>query len=190
MKKQFAYMLGLSSLVFASCLVTMSETETDTAAGLNGGFETVKNGKPVNWMLNTNATTGEGDFTWSLDTNDVKEGNQSLFCEVKACSDKGGRFSPGIAQEIPAKEGDEFTVSFWMKVEEGRFMVNLFPVSATEQSKGVVLTQHDVTSTEWVHYTYTLKIPSNRNALRMEFTLLSKGRYHLDGVQIQKSSLS
>jgi hypothetical protein len=91
----------------------MSESLIDECLGLNGSFEKAKNNLPTNWLVYTQNTTGEGDFNISFDTNDAKDGTQSLKLDVKKCSDKGGWYSPGIAQEIPVKVNEEYKISFW-----------------------------------------------------------------------------
>ncbi|MEA1973046.1 MAG: hypothetical protein U9N34_07130 [Candidatus Cloacimonadota bacterium] len=53
----------------------MSEKETDISAGLNGGFEISKNVLPVNWLMYTNKTVSEADFTIELDEDVFIEGS-------------------------------------------------------------------------------------------------------------------
>ncbi|MBX9448834.1 MAG: hypothetical protein KL787_03585 [Taibaiella sp.] len=56
----------------------MSVMIQDEAIGSNGSFEYSKNGLPINWQLYTAQTVPSGDFDIVLDTQEVKEGKQSL----------------------------------------------------------------------------------------------------------------
>ncbi len=172
-------------LTLSSCLVKMSESESDIGAGTNGGFEKVKNNLPLNWMVNTRGTTGEGDFVWIFDSTDFKEGVQSYKCEVLSCSNKGGRFSPGIAQEFPANEGDKFRLKFWIKQQQCAYRINITGVSATESSAGPFL-QVETGTNDWKQFEYEYTIPSGRKALRVEFSLLSQGTWWIDGLTLEK----
>ena len=175
----------VSCLTLSGCLVKMSECETDTEAGANGGFEKVKNMLPLNWMVNTPNTTGEGSFTWCFDSSEVKEGVQSYKCTVLSCSNKGGRFSPGIAQEFKAKSGDTYRIKCWIKQQNCAYRINISGVSATESSAGPFLQTVEATS-DWKEFQYEFTLPSGRNALRVEFTVLSPGTWWIDGFTIQK----
>ena len=175
----------LGCFMLSSCLVKMSECETDPELGTNGGFEKVKNNLPINWMVNTSRTTSEGSFTWGFDTSEVKEGVQSYKCTVLSCSDKGGRFSPGIAQEFKAKAGDTYRIKCWIKQKNCSYRINISGVSATESSAGPFLQTVEATS-DWKELQYEYTLPSGRKALRVEFTVLSPGTWWIDGFTIQK----
>ena len=84
----------------------MSETVVDKAAGMNGSFEVSKSGLPVNWLFYTKKTVPSGDFDILIDTKEFKDGKQSLKFAVRACSETGGRLSPGFCKEFKAKPGD------------------------------------------------------------------------------------
>jgi len=180
------WLFGLvGCLTLSSCLVKMSECESDTEVGTNGGFEKVKNTLPINWMVNTSRTTGEGEFTWEFDSSDLKEGVQSYKCTVITCSDKGGRFSPGIAQEFKAKAGDTFRIKCWIKQQNCSYRINISGVSATESSAGPFL-QTEKGNNDWKEFQYEYTLPSGRNTLRVEFTLLSPGTWWIDGFTLEK----
>ena len=80
-KSNYSLMLGLV-LILSGC-IRMSEKETDTSTGLNGGFEVSKNGLPVNWLMYTPNTVPDADFEIELDNVVFKEGKQSLRFDVK-----------------------------------------------------------------------------------------------------------
>lgn len=47
---QFGTFVAFLTLFGTSCTSQMSQSVTDETAGLNGGFEHVKEGLPVNWL--------------------------------------------------------------------------------------------------------------------------------------------
>jgi hypothetical protein len=67
-----ALTLGLAGALLAAC--TQSEYREDAGAGLNGSFETVRDGLPVNWYFYTADTAG-GDFDIAIDTGVVVHGH-------------------------------------------------------------------------------------------------------------------
>ena len=64
----------------------MSEFVMDKNAGVNGSFEIVKSGLPVNWLIYTPRTVETGDFDLIIDTTEFKDGRQSLHFAVRECS--------------------------------------------------------------------------------------------------------
>ena len=84
----------------------MSEQVTDETAGMNGSFEYIQSGLPVNWLFYTPKTVPEGDFEIVIDTIEFAEGRQSLKFIVRECSANGGWHSPGFCSEFPAKPGE------------------------------------------------------------------------------------
>ena len=86
------------SLTIVRCTKQLSESIIDKKVGTNGSFENIKNNLPINWLVYTPNTTGEGNFDFTYDTENVKEGKQSLKLSVETCSEKGGWHSPGITQ--------------------------------------------------------------------------------------------
>lgn len=161
----------------------MSESIENKAIGLNGSFEHTQDNLPVNWLVNTVKTTGEGDFIISVDSTNAKEGKQSLHFEVRKCSEKGGRFSPGIAQEIPAQAGQSYKVSFWVKNQASTFSVTLNGVNALEQQEGASIKCAD-TINEWKRYemSYTMRAPMKQ--LRLTLAVLSPGSFWIDDIRI------
>ncbi|MCC6372178.1 MAG: carbohydrate binding domain-containing protein [Bacteroidia bacterium] len=171
--------------LLSSCALQMSESVNDPAIGLNGGFETVEDNLPVNWLVNTPKTCGSGSFEIVADTSDKKEGHQSLCFKVQQCSDKGGRYSPGIAQEIPVKTGEDYLISFWIKNSETNFKIDMSAVSAHQRSDGPKLTAVDSLNV-WRWYSYHYQIPASMNRLRLEVSVLKSGTFWIDAIKVEK----
>ncbi|MDI9320245.1 MAG: carbohydrate binding domain-containing protein [Phycisphaerales bacterium] len=161
----------------------MSESIENKEIGFNGSFELTKNNLPLNWLVNTVKTTGDGDFSILVDDANAKEGKQSLHFSVLKCSEKGGRFSPGIAQEIPAQAGQSYKLSFWVKNQASTFSITINGVNALEQQEGASIKSAD-TINEWKMYemSYTMDTPMKR--LRLIVAVLSPGNFWIDDIRV------
>lgn len=179
---------SLAAILAISCSKQMSETVSDEEIGYNGGFEQIENNIPVNWLVYTPETTGSGDFDISADTQNRKEGKQSLKFDVRSCSDKGGRFSPGVSQERRVDAGDNFKISFWTKNQGAAYLIRIHAVSATKQAGGIELKSEE-SSNDWVYHEYQYTIPEKMNKLRFECNVLVPGTFWLDDVSIIEQSL-
>jgi hypothetical protein len=180
----FLSFLLLTSLSLTSCIL-FSESVNKESAGLNGGFETTEKGLAVNWLIYTKKTTGFGDFEIITDTSAFKEGKQSLKFQVMSCSDKGDRFSPGIAQEIEAKAGEIYKVSFWIKNSGCRFYYKIRGVSAKQGVEvPMLINAEKIDDWKLIENQYT--IPQGMNRLRFELNVLSPGNFWIDDVNIEK----
>lgn len=184
--KSLLNVTALSSiLVFSSCMAQMSESETDPSAGLNGSFELVKNNLPVNWLVYSKNTVKEGDFDIRFDDQDPKEGKQSLIVKVRTCSDEGGRFSPGIAQEITAEAAAEYDIRLWIKNKDSKVKVNVSGVDAFHKAEGPIIQILD-TSNEWKEYVIHYTMPKDMKRLRIEIAILKPGTVNLDDIRVLK----
>lgn len=184
--KNLSFTSVIVTTLFASrCTAQMSESELDPSFGINGGFEHSKNGLPVNWLTYTNKTVKDADFDLVFDKSVIKEGKQSLKYVVRKCSGKSGRFSPGIAQEIPVKTGEEYEISFWTKNEGTEYLFNIISVDAFNSSSGPKLQSAD-NSSEWIRHTYQYKIPAKMKNLRIELNIMKPGTFWIDGLAVKK----
>lgn len=172
-------------LLTNACMKPLSEGVTDEKAGLNGSFEIASEKMPVNWLLYTNTTTGQGDFSILLDTTIKQEGKQSLMFHVTACSPEGGRYSPGFTREIPVKAGDTYRIGFWTKNNNSRYRFNISGVNAHHKSDGPVLKDQSSTN-DWLYQECVYQIPEQMDHLRLEFNVLSKGDCWIDNIHIEK----
>ena len=167
-------MKNISKILSFVCIAFMtqighaqiSETETDRNNDYNGGFEFSKNNKPVNWHLYTANTTKSGDFDIILDTKEYKAGTQSLHFNVRECSDKGGRFSPGFTQEIEVKPRDRYKISYWVKNSNTDFVIRISGVSAFKKDSGPINRLHE-TYSEWKKFEHEYTIANKMNRLRI-----------------------
>ena len=166
----------------------MSEKETDNSAGLNGGFEIAKNGLPVNWLMYTENTVPEADFTIELDQDVFIEGKQSLKFDVKECSSTGGWHSPGFTNEffdVGKFEGEVvYKLSFWVKNDGATFRVAAGGVAEKEGEMKTLIEGNDKID-EWKLLEYEIAVPKDKR-LRLELNILKPGTFWIDDVKIEK----
>lgn len=181
-----ALLLGITVSAAAAILLTrkMSERYEDKAAGSNRGFEVEKNGMPANWQLYTAKTTGTGKFTIATDNTTYHTGIRSLKFEVASCSAKGGRFSPGIAQEYDATPG-KYQLSYWVKNNGADYKAQIGGITATRGEPGPADMQKANTS-DWTQHTLTYTLPAGMKRVRFEFNVLSAGTLWIDDVELTR----
>lgn len=173
----------LPILLLLSTCQSMSETTIIPSAGLNGSFEVVEKGLPVNWLFYTSKTVKEGNFTIISDESDKKEGLRSVTFQVTTCSSEGGRFSPGMATEIEVKEKSVYILSFWVKNQQSKFKVIAGGVTPFTKETKVLIESGD-SFTEWKQFLYEVPISENFNRFRVEVSVLSPGTFSIDDVRI------
>jgi len=177
----FSAVLLITSLI--SCR-EMSEIVHDAEAGLNGGFEVVKEGKPVNWLLYTMKTVPTGDFDISIDNNTYHGGNGSLRINVIECDPSGGNLSPGFATEIPATPDRNHSLSFWVKNNGTEFVVHAGGVSAMSGNMQM-LVKSDESAAEWTYHEYTIPVSEAFDRFRISINVLSPGSFWIDDINIR-----
>jgi hypothetical protein len=163
----------------------MSEMIIDNTAGMNGSFEHVKSGLPVNWILYTLNTVPNGDFDIIIDTVEFKDGKQSLKFLVRECSPAGGWHSPGFCNEYKAGPGEIYKISFWVKNEGCQFSVIIGGVGSGAGAYETIVNSKD-TIKSWQLYEYKYTIPKNMTAIRIETSILQPGNFWIDDIRIEK----
>jgi hypothetical protein len=164
----------------------MSEIVSDNSAGMNGSFEVVKSGLPVNWLFYTPKTVPEADFEIVTDTTEFEDGKQSLKFIVRECIAAGGWHSPGFCNEFPAKSGEKYRISFWIKNSGSSFVIRVGGIGASEgQYKTIV--KSDETIDKWQLYEYKYTIPEKMYAIRFELNILKPGIFWIDDLVIEKT---
>jgi hypothetical protein len=177
--------LGTGALAIAllSACGKTSEYREDPDAGLNGSFEVVQEGLPVNWYFYTPDTVADGDFEIVLDSRGPRDGKQSLKFAVRECSAEGGRYSPGFFQEFVATPGETYKVSFWARNEGATFSSGLRAAGPeTSESPALVVEQSDSFS-NWRYFEYRYEMP-DQDRLRFEISVLAPGDLWIDDVRV------
>ncbi|MFT7677438.1 MAG: hypothetical protein ACI8QC_001416 [Planctomycetota bacterium] len=169
-------------LLLAACS-PLSEQAKDPAIGRNGGFEAVRDELPVNWLVYTPGTIPRGSYTLSFDSADFKEGKQSLHFDVQECSGEPGWRSPGIAQELPARAGSKYRVSFWIKSAGCEWSASAGGVSAKTGDMSE-LASYDPALVGWQYVEREVALSPRSDRLRFELNLGSPGKLWIDAVRM------
>lgn len=169
-------------LLLAACS-PLSEQARDPSVGRNGGFEFVRDGLPVNWLVCSPETISRGSYTLSFDSLDYKQGKQSLHFDVQECSGEPGWRSPGIAQQYPAPGGSTHRVRFWIKSEGCEWSVSAGGVSAKTGDMGL-LASYDVDLEGWQYVEREVLVPVRSDSLRFELNIHSAGKLWIDDVRL------
>lgn len=164
--------------------VRMSERVEDPSVGTNGGFEYSRSGLPVNWLVYSPSTIPTGSYDLLFDRTDFKEGKQSLKFLVRDSSARGGRFSPGIAQERPASPGQPYRVSFWIRSDGSSFLARIGGVGAMSGEYESVASSTGATDS-WQFVDHVFTMPQRYETIRFELSVLSPGGLWVDDVQIE-----
>ena len=175
--------LGAIATTLMSGCVKMHVSVPDETAGINGGFEVVKSGLPVNWLLYAPTTVPQGDYDLVIDTVQFRGGKQSLKFDVRQCSDDGGWHSPGFSREFKATPGTTYTVGFWVKNDGAEFVAKVGGVSQTYGRYETIVRSRDSIPT-WKYYEHTYTVPQGFGKLRFEVNVLRPGTFWIDEVTI------
>ncbi|NKB72746.1 MAG: hypothetical protein GKR89_37215 [Candidatus Latescibacteria bacterium] len=164
-----------------------SEQIRDPDTGVNGSFEVVRSGLPVNWLIYTPATVPDSDFDVLFDTTKHVDGRQSLKFIVRACTPIGGWKSPGLAQEYPAQAGDVFNVSFSVMNHGAEFYVGIGGVGSFEGVEGPSVKTRS-TLRKWRRYDWEYTMPEKMERLRINLNITKPGTFWIDDVRITRQS--
>ena len=177
--------LGTASVTLAavSACADMSELIEDSSAGLNGGFEVVESGLPVNWLVYTPTTIPTGDYDLVIDTEEQHSGDQSLKFVVRECSSDGGWHSPGFSRQFEATPGATYTVAFWARNDGAEFHARIGGVSAKEGEYETIVRSTESLG-EWTRFEHVYTLSADYDQLRFELSILQPGTFWIDDVTI------
>lgn len=165
----------------------LSQRAADEAAGLNGGFEVVREGLPVAWNVYTPQTVPDARFVLALDEEQRHEGLRALRFDVEKCSGEAGWRSPGLTREIAIVPGATYDVSFWVRSEGARWSADVGGVAAkTGALEQLESAQAD--DGRWARVERRVTVPEDFERLRFQFNVRSPGRLWLDDVRVERAS--
>jgi len=180
----FLSIIIICGLVLSGC-TNFSKIIHDESAGMNGSFEVIESGLPVNWLVYAPETIPTGDYDLIIDTTDAKDGNQSLKFIVRDCSPVGGWGSPGITQQYYANPGEQYKISFWIKNDGSRFTVSTGAVSPMNGEMVSIITSSDKID-DWKQYAFDYTMPADQewDNIRFEMNILKAGTFWIDDIKI------
>lgn len=175
------------SLPLTACAACgpLSESARAPDAGLNGGFEVVRDGLPAEWIVYTPATVPDAEFELVLDESERREGARALRFDVSACGDEGGWRSPGLSREFAVEPGATYDVSFQVKSEGSRWSAAWGGVDAKTSAYDVT-DDSNCEEGEWRRVEARYTVPERYERLRFQFNVLSPGRLWIDDVRIER----
>jgi hypothetical protein len=174
----------LCLLLFAGCFKTSTIVRNE-GVGTNGSFEFERSGKPVNWFVYSKALK-KNKAELGFDTEEVRDGKQSLKFSVTSCSDQGGWQSPGIYQEFAVQPNSTYRVSFWLKNNDCRFNVNVTGVSGKLHDQGNRVMSEGGLGNEWSQYDFNCTTRGDESEIRFELNITGPGTLWIDGVDVQE----
>ena len=184
----FGLIVVCGSLALAACCggcSPLSESVSEPVAGLNGGFEVVREGLPAGWNVYTPRTVPGAEFELALDEVERREGERALRFDVATCGDEGGWRSPGLSRELEVEPGATYAVSFQVKCEGCRWSAAWGGVDARTGE----LERTDASPCEegeWRRVEERYTVPERYGRMRFQFNVLSPGRMWLDDVRIER----
>lgn len=180
---RFIGFLTISPLVLAGCAGSIFVKGYDCK--MNGSFETVKAGLPVNWWYYAMETVPNGEFDILSDSIIFHDGKRSLKFQVRKCESKGGWHSPGFFEEFKVHPGETYKVSFWI-INKGCDL-NVSIGAGMEGNPGptqtLLRTQEEFP--EWTYFEYYFDIPKANDNIRFEANILSPGTIWFDDIRIE-----
>lgn len=176
----------LAPLAFlAACCGPLESSSKLAAAGPNGGFEHVEDGRPAQWIVYESDELPSGRYELTFDATDFTEGAQSLRFDVAQCISDGGWRSPGITQEREAESGATHELKFQVKAPASRWRACFGGVSA-KHGRLATLEPESPAPAGWHEVRARCTLPEGSDRLRFEFNVLSPGRVWLDDVRIER----
>lgn len=184
--RRIPFIAIITFVALLSSCIKMNTIIRDDSTGLNGSFEIVKSGFPVNWLLYTPQTVPNSDFEIIIDTTQFHEGGQSLKFLVRECAATGGWLSPGFTNEYYSIPGQTYTVRFWVKNSGSKFSARIGGVSAFEGDYQDIVTSADnIEHWQQFEYQYTMPAKDDFDRLRFELNILEPGIFWIDDLTIE-----
>jgi len=187
MKNPLKIIVAVFLILLQSCgLNSMSKIERDKSAGMNGSFEFVKSGLPVNWSFYAVEALRNGECILKMDTNEYKNGKQSLnFVINKLDSSHYLWKKPGFFQTYNARLGETYKLSFWIKNNNCEFLIRVSSEGEGMYSEKIIHSDKDIEDWKYVEYNYTVPVEKNFKNIRFEVNLLKPGSFWIDDINIE-----
>ena len=152
---------------------------------MNGSFETLRDGLPVNWWYYAMETVPTGDFDIISDSTQFKEGKRSLKFQVRSCDPIGGWHSPGFFEEFKVQPGERYKVSFWIISKDCLVKVSVSAGMEGNPGPHEIILNQKMTTSDWKYFEYYFDIPMANDNIRFEANILSPGIIWFDDIKIE-----
>ncbi len=174
--------LVLVALVLASCGAN-EQVVSDRTAGLNGGFELLADGFPVNWAFAPNPASDDS-YRISVDSSDRVEGNQSL----RVTSSRGTSTKVFRSQRVLVETGKTYRIAYSVKgkgvsLEVRRTTMNS---SGTTNIRSDIIGKLSSSSPDWVYQEEILAVAAGEAKVFLTFLVDGAGVLWCDDVRIEE----
>jgi len=178
------FCLSISLIILQGCNPMSIMIKGDDCK-MNGGFEIIKEGLPVNWYYYSTQAAASGDFEILCDETIFKEGSKSLKFYVKNCDSIGGWHSPGFFKEFKVVPGETYKVSFWSINTGCKFQAKVETGMKGNPCISETIIQTEEAFSEWKYFEHNIQIPVTNDNIRFEVNILSSGSIWFDVIKIE-----
>lgn len=154
-------------------------------AGLNGSFEVVESGYPVNWAIFPSPENSKSTSV-SLNSVTVRDGKYSI--ELVTQEIKG---TTGIrTRRLSVNSRKRYRISFWAMNKAGAFQVNrvIRDHSGKKNIRAKIIARSSQPTDEWQRFDDDILIAENEKYLHLIFRVTEPGTLLIDDVVIEEVS--
>ena len=177
-----AIALAFGSMMLVSC-GSNELIRSDPSGGLNGGFELMEDGYPVNWAFGPDPESTES-YRVSVDTERFVEGSNSL-CVISSKADPTKAFR---SKRVPVQAGAEYRISFSMMNEGCSLRVRRTTMNSSgtkNMREGIIATVSE-SSSDWVSHEEILTAAQGEAKVFLTFLIDGVGTLWCDDVRIEE----
>jgi hypothetical protein len=170
--------------VFPACSLQSNEvSKPNSAAGLNGSFETTDSGYPVNWAFFPNPESGNNSQV-SVDTTKAQDGNQSL----KLTANQSERTVGFRSRRIPIQSGKTYKISFSIQSSGGTLKVNRIVQDASGKTnlRSKIIVDTSTPTSDWETFEETLVVSNDEANVVLIFLVDGPGLLWFDNVKVEE----
>jgi hypothetical protein len=182
----------VTAALLISCAAPSYIVRRQPNAGLNGSFEVVSTGYPVNWSFSASPIQ-DGSMVVSLDGENVQDGSQSLKIEARSDSQAGEVFyqvwsKPSFSARTSVQAGKLHRIGFWLRSLGAEVHVRWVTTSEDYQQhyRHKDLVAGDLPEGEWVLIEDFVTIEDSEALLELIFVATRTGVFWCDGVQVEE----
>ena len=159
----------------------------DETIGLNGSFEIIDSGYPVNWKFH-GPPIKKGDAKVLLDTRIVKDGKHSLkiVAHHVRTTDRIWK-RPGFKTTIPVESGKKYRLSFFLRNNGCKFYVGwICGIGWKKETRSKYVVRSKESFDEWRFFQDTLTISELEDRINLNFVITEPGTLWVDDVRVEE----
>jgi hypothetical protein len=186
MKKAHNLVAVAVGLIMSLLLISCQSNEVskrDEAAGLNGSFETIDSGYPVNWAFFPHPETDDL-FLVSVDQTKAQAGKQSVKLTTQQSEITVGLRS----SRVPVEPDQTYQISFAVQNDGCSLKVRRIVQdrSGTDNRRSDIIVDISTMSSDWETYAETLLVADGEKNVVLVFLVDGPGTLWVDDVRVTK----